>query len=321
MKGEKPMSRAAYNPAKVRIKTDAGNLTIPIFGTGYHIIPADKATAESNTAVMALTALGAEATEITTGLTNPTVPRNVKAICSASGVTTKVTVNGTNFAGDAISEEITLNGQTAVAGSLAFASVTSVELPVQTHTPAHQVATVAVTAGASGAGDEVFTFTSAATGTAYDITATFAATDDTTAEAAVVIRAALNADETFAEHWTAGGSSANVTITAKEYAAQDSTINLVVKTAGTPACTLGSITANTTAGVAEDKVSVGVGKSFGIPYKLTADELVIVKLFNNAADSGTVTADDNEIEKNVIALNGVPDGLKAIELFYIVKPR
>lgn len=63
---------------------------------------------------------------------------------------------------------------------------------------------------------------------------------------------------------------------------------------------------------------IGWGNKFGIPYVLEADELVIVKLFNKSADTGTVTVDDDELEKNVIALNGTPDGLKDIDLYIIV---
>jgi len=311
------MARVPFNPKIGTIKTDAGNLGIDRSFLAHYAISAADATAESDTAVMALTALGAEASEVTTGLTDPTVPRNIKVDASAA-ITTDVTVNGTNFAGEAISETLTLNGTMAVAGSLAFSSVTSVELPAATTTPAYQVATVAVTQGAQGAGSTVFTFVSAATGAAFDVTVAFLAADDTTAEAAVKLRAGLNANATFAAKWTAGGSSASVTITAKDYAAQDATINLTVKTAGDSAVTLGAITVDTTAGVAEDKVSVGVGKKFGIPYMLSADELVLVKLFNNSADAGAVTADADELEKNVIALNGTPDGLKPIDLHIIV---
>lgn len=65
-------------------------------------------------------------------------------------------------------------------------------------------------------------------------------------------------------------------------------------------------------------VDVGWGKVFGIPYLLEADEQVIVKLFNKSVDSGTVTPDAADIEKNVIALNGTPDGLKDIDLYIIV---
>ena len=116
----------------------------------------------------------------------------------------------------------------------------------------------------------------------------------------------------------AASSEANITIEAKDYANQDDTINLTVKTAGDSNVTLGTITTNTVSGVAEDKISIGIGKKFGIPYMLPADELVIVKLFDNSADSGTVTPDADELEKNVIALNGTPDGLKPIDLYIIV---
>jgi hypothetical protein len=284
----------------------------------HYNIPAASAAAESDTVVKALTVLGAEAASVTTGFTNPAVPRNVKADCNVSGVTSKVKVYGTNFAGDAISEEITLNGTTAVAGTLAFKTVTKVDLPARTHTPAKQKATVAVTQGAQADGETVFTFVSAQTGAAFDVTVAFLSTDDTTAEACTKLCAGLNANATFAAKWTATPSTANVLIESKAYAAQDATINLTVKTAGDSAITLGAITVNTVSGVVEDQVSIGIGKKFGIPYMLTAAELVILKLFNNAADTGTVTADADEIEKNVIELNGTADGAKPIDLYILV---
>jgi hypothetical protein len=70
--------------------------------------------------------------------------------------------------------------------------------------------------------------------------------------------------------------------------------------------------------VGSETIDVGWGTKFGLPYCLTADELVIVKLFNNAADSGTVTVDADEVEKNVFALNGTADGEKPIDLYIIV---
>jgi hypothetical protein len=309
--------RVGYNPKKGTIKSDA-RVTIDRAFLAHYNIPAASAAAESDTAVMALTALGAEVASITTGFTNPAVPRNVKVDGSAANITGNVKVYGTNFAGEAIDETIALNGTTAKAGNLAFASIAKVDLPAQTNTPAKQKATVAVTQGAQAAGTTIFTFTSAATGTAYDISVEFAVGDDTAAEAATKLAAALNADVKFKAKWVAAAAEANVTIESITFAAQDTTINLVVKTAGDSAITLGAITANTVTGVAEDKVSVGIGKKFGIPYMLTADELVIVKLFDNAADTGTVTADATDIEKNVIELNGTADGLKAIDLYIIV---
>lgn len=313
------MARVPFNPKIGTIKTDAGNVsTDRAFIAHYNIAAAD-ASAESDTAVLALTTLGSAAATVTAGITNPAVPRNVKVDCNVAGVTTKVTVNGTNFAGAAISEDLTLNGVTAVAGSLAFATVTSVVLPAKTHTAAKQKATITPGGGAAGAGDEVLTFVSAITGDAFDVTVTFAAGDNDATKAAAKIIPALNANESFAAHWlAAAGAGAAITIESKTYEAQDATINLTVKTAGTPNVSLGSITVNTVSGVAEDKVSVGLGKKFGIPYMLTADELVFIKLFNLSADAGTVTADSDELEKNVLALNGTPDGEKAIDLYILV---
>lgn len=63
---------------------------------------------------------------------------------------------------------------------------------------------------------------------------------------------------------------------------------------------------------------IGFGNKFGLPYMLEADELVTVKLFDKAADTGTVTPDADELEKNVFAINGTPDGTKDIDLYIIV---
>lgn len=65
-------------------------------------------------------------------------------------------------------------------------------------------------------------------------------------------------------------------------------------------------------------VDVGWGKIFGIPYKLATTELILKKLFNGAADSGTPTVDAADIEKNTLPLNGTPDGAKDIDLYIIV---
>jgi hypothetical protein len=243
----------------------------------------------------------------------------VKVKGNASGVNNVVKVYGTNFAGDAISESITPNGTTAVAGALAFKTITKVDLPVADHTEAKQKTTSAVTA-VTGAGAVTLTVTAAIFGTpaTRDVTFTLAAGDfSNTTTAATAVKNALNADPVVGAHFTVTSSTNNVIMEAKVAAPQDATINLVVKTVGDTGLTIGSIIVNTTEGV-RDRISVGWGKKFGIPYMLSADELVIVKLFNNSADTGAVTVDDNELEKNVIELYGAPDGKKPIDLYIIV---
>jgi len=300
------------------IQTDATGVSVDRAFLAHYSIAAADAAAESDDGVLAATDLDAKAKSITTGLTNPAVPRNVKVDGNASGINNVVKVWGTNFAGAAISEEITPNGTTAVAGNLAFKTITKVDLPVEDHTAAKQKTTSAVTA-ATGAGTAVLTVAAAILGEAgVDVSVVLAAGDVvSTTTAATAIKNALNANAAFAAHFVATSSTANVIMEAKVAAPQDATINLTVKDAGETGLVIGSITVDTVSGV-RDRISVGWGKKFGIPYMLTADELVIVKLFNNSADSGTVTADDNELEKNVIALNGTPDGLKPIDLYIIV---
>lgn len=65
-------------------------------------------------------------------------------------------------------------------------------------------------------------------------------------------------------------------------------------------------------------VDVGWGMIFGLPYKLYADELVILKLFNKAVDAATVVADITDIAKNTVDMAGTPDGEKDIDLYIIV---
>jgi hypothetical protein len=67
---------------------------------------------------------------------------------------------------------------------------------------------------------------------------------------------------------------------------------------------------------AADTVSVGMAKKFGMPHIVAYPLCVIVKLFNGAADSGSLAV-DADIEKNLFALNGAPNGTKIVDLYYL----
>jgi len=88
----------------------------------------------SNTAVLVSTALTASIQTITTGITNPDVPRNTVAKGAIATSTGTVTVTGTDFLGTVITETIALSGVNAVAGLKAFATVTQITLPVSSGT-------------------------------------------------------------------------------------------------------------------------------------------------------------------------------------------
>jgi hypothetical protein len=304
-----------------RITTDCDVAADRAFIAHYSIAAAD-AAAESDDGVLAATDLNATAQSITTGLTNPAVPRNVKVKGNASGINNVVKVWGTNFAGAAISEEITPNGTNAVAGNLAFKTITKVDLPVEDHTAAKQKTTSAVTA-ATGAGTATLLVEGAVFGEdGIEVDVVLAAGDVvSTTTAATAIKNALNANAAFAAHFVATSSTANVIMEAKVAAPQDATVDLTVADAGATGLVIGEIAVDTVSGV-RDRISVGWGRRFGIPYKLPADELVLLKLVDNAAEStaGTIIADAAEMEKNVYALHSSTtiDGTKPIDLYIIV---
>lgn len=309
------MARVPFNPKIGQIKTDAGNFAVDrSFLAHYSTKPA----AASTTDVLPFTKLGAAVQNgvLPVGAI-PDVPRNVQVDANNSAVKKDIKIYGTNFAGEAIDETIKTNETTAVAGTKAFASITKIDLPIQQNAGAKHKSTVAVSA-VTGAGTAVLEFTSAATGAAYSINCVLATADiaDTTA-AAAKIKAVLNANTKFAAAYLADSSTNNVTIERKINENSDTTVNLTVKAAGDTGLVLGTIATDTTAGVC-DEVSIGWGSSIGIPYKLSADELVIANLFNNSDDAGTVTNDATNLEKNVFAVSGTLDGTAPLDLYIVV---
>lgn len=95
----------------------------------YQIAPA----LQTATYVHAAITMTAAAQTITTGITQPDYPRIVTIKGNAVGNAGNVVIHGTNFAGDAISDTIALNGATEVLGVKAFLTVTSIVLPAETH--------------------------------------------------------------------------------------------------------------------------------------------------------------------------------------------
>lgn len=84
----------------------------------------------SDAAILADTALANGATTVvTTFVAQPGVPRNVTVKGNAAAVTGNVVVAGTDISGAAITETIALNAANLVAGTRAFATITSITLP------------------------------------------------------------------------------------------------------------------------------------------------------------------------------------------------
>lgn len=87
----------------------------------------------TNTAVHAAVTLTASAQTVTTGFTNPDVPRAVLVKGNASGIAGNVLVYGKDVNGNNRVESIALSGSSAVAGKVPFATVYKVVLPAKTN--------------------------------------------------------------------------------------------------------------------------------------------------------------------------------------------
>lgn len=307
-----------------KIMTDIEGVDIDrAFLAHYHIAAADAVAADAD-GILPLTKLGAEAKSIEDGFTQPAVPRNVTVVASVATVAGTVKIHGTNFAGEVIDEELTLasTATAAKAGDKAFKTITKVDLPAQTNTPVKQKAKTEVTTAVTGsAGTVVVQVAGAALDAPVSVDVPVTTDDNTTAEVAAKIAAALLGNETVSEVYTASASGEFVYLEAKVEAAQDDTLALTVTADDSSNVAVGETDPDGgAAGVAPDQISVGWGDKFGIPYKLYADELVILKLFNKAVETpteGAITADATNLENNVYDPNDTTLGVD-IDLYIIV---
>ncbi len=128
---------------------------------------------------------------------------------------------------------------------------------------------------------------------------------------------------------TAGGTAGDikaiqVIVTGTNYADEVISETLPAFTVDTAGTVTGSLAFKTITSItipAHDgtgaTTAIGWGKSFGLPYKLPYSTL-LKAFFDTAVDTGTITADLTDIEKNVFTVNGSPNGVKDINLYMIV---
>lgn len=303
-----------------KIMTDAEGVDIDrAFLAHYHIDAADAPSADPDGVLVVN--LASKVQTIEDGITNPAVPRNLTVVGNVSGITGTVTVYGTDFAGEEIEEEFTLNGQTADEGDKAFKTITKVDLPAQVHTPAAQTETIEVESACSNT-EEITVSVTAATllgdDSGEEVTVALDSTVHTTATlvAAAVVQA-LNENDVISAVFTASNEAGVITLATKEPVANDSSLAIAFSV-GTSGVTVGSST-DGTPGVPYDIVSIGWGDKFGLPYKLYADELVVLALVDKAKEGtpGTITPDADELAKNTFDPYTSSLG-KDIDLYIIV---
>lgn len=278
----------------------------------YKIAPA----AVSATGVHAAVNLGVAAQDVATAITNPDVPRTVTVKGNVSGITGNVVITGTDIGDNAITDTIALNGTVEVEGVKAFKTVTNIHFPAQVHTPTAQVETATAAGTITGSGNATVIVTAdGMTGSpkTFDVAV---ANNDTAAQWAAKVRAVLGADADVLALFTVGGSSATIVLTRKTPAANDATLNISLDNGTCTGITTAASSANTTAGVPYDTVSVGKAKKFGLPHVVAFAGCLLVKLFGGSTDSGSLAV-DAALAKNLFALNGSPDGSTEVDLYYI----
>jgi hypothetical protein len=278
-----------------------------------HVNWADPAAASSD-AIKTIT-LGAAAQTITTGITNPDYPRALAVAGNAADIAGNVVIAGTNYAGEAITDTIALDGTTSKPGTKAFKTVTSITVPAQTHTPAQQVETATIVGTITAEGTATVTVTSALYEEPVVMHVPVAVDDDASA-VAEKIRAYI--EPILEDKFAVSGEGASVVLTAVAPAANDDTLNIAFTNGTCEGLTPDAISDNTTAGVAADIVTIGTTDILGLPYKL-AHNTVLEAYLNNVkqAVAPTVTVSATALESNTVDLATALNG-NAVDVYLIV---
>lgn len=125
---------SAYNPfIGQHLLTHAEGITADRAYIAHYVIPVGKAVAAGAANVLALTVLDADDPTVIpagTAITQPPTPRVLSVVSNDADVTSvAVKIEGTDAAGVAISEDITVTGLTSALGTKAFATITKITLP------------------------------------------------------------------------------------------------------------------------------------------------------------------------------------------------
>lgn len=123
-----------FNPAMgQQMQTGVEGVEVDHAFIAHFQVAAASAEAGSATGIHAAITQTAAAQTITTGITQPKVPKNITIKGNAAGNAGDVVINGTDYAGAALSETLALNAATEVLGTKAFKTVTSIVVPAETH--------------------------------------------------------------------------------------------------------------------------------------------------------------------------------------------
>ena len=123
-----------YNPKNAKLKTD-GSVNVDRGFIAHYMISGDDAVAADTDGILEAVTDTGEEQEITTSITQPSVPRNVTATAGGTAGEIKaiqVTIEGTNFADEVITETLpafTVDTAGTVSGTKAFKKITKITIP------------------------------------------------------------------------------------------------------------------------------------------------------------------------------------------------
>ncbi len=129
-------------PGIERVQTSVPGLSLPEGELVRYDVPAAKATVASNTGIHAAVTDNGSQQVVTTGITQPSVPRNITATAGGTATDIKaisVTIDGTDFAGNALQEVLpafTVDTAGTKVGTKAFKTVTKITIPAHDGTGA-----------------------------------------------------------------------------------------------------------------------------------------------------------------------------------------
>lgn len=124
------------------LTTDAKNVSVDRSFLAHFQVSATNATVASTIGVHAAVTSTASTSNVTTGITNPSVPRNITATAGGTATDIKaiqVVIEGTNYNDEVITETLpafTVDTAGTVTGSKAFKTVTKITIPAHDGTGA-----------------------------------------------------------------------------------------------------------------------------------------------------------------------------------------
>ena len=125
-----------------RVQTDVKGLGVMQGFIAHFQVDATKATAASTNAIHAAVVSAASPSVVITGITNPSVPRNITATVGGTATDIKavqVIIEGTNYNNEVISETLpvfTVDTVGPVMGNKAFKTITKITIPAHDGTGA-----------------------------------------------------------------------------------------------------------------------------------------------------------------------------------------